>query len=398
MRSRAMEGMCLGSLVKMAIPLCRRAQQQCPRTGPGKPPDFDHWQMAVLMMVAIHKKRKSKSAQYRYLHQHRDELTRLLGLPRFPVRSTYFQRYGQGHRLFRVAIELQGQKAVEEGAADARVVAVDKSLSEARGPKWQRKDRKRKRIPRKLHGVDSDCDWGYSPYHGWVQGYSYEVLVTASQRSNPVFSLWASAATAGVREHVSFADNLFITGETRGSLGGPNAGSNDAFVSRYDSSGNVAWTHQFGTSSYDYNNGVATDAAGNLFITGYTFGSLGGPNAGASDAFLVKFASITALGDANDDQQINLTDLQILGDNWQASGANWAMGDFTGDGLVNLADLQVLGDNWGYGVGEDVSFDDALLALPGVGLNVPEPTALALLLLGCLAGGLARPARSKLRS
>ncbi len=102
-------------------------------------------------------------------------------------------------------------------------------------------------------------------------------------------------------------------------------------------------------------------------------------------------------GDANGDNLVNLSDLQILGDHWLSNGANWATGDFTGDGLVNLADLQILGDNWGYGVGADVSFDEALLALPGVGLNVPEPTALSVLMLCCLAGELARPSRSKLR-
>ncbi|MCC6682499.1 MAG: SBBP repeat-containing protein [Phycisphaeraceae bacterium] len=222
------------------------------------------------------------------------------------------------------------------------------------------------------------------------------------------------------------AGNVFITGTTHGSLDGSNAGRSDAYLSKYDTLGNLAWIRQLGTSNYDhsygiatdaagnvfitgsmdagtsdifvskydalgnlawtqqmevsgFSRGVATDAAGNLFITGYTGGDLGGPSAGASDPFVIKFTSITNLGDANNDQQINLCDLQILGDNWQANGVNWASGDFTGDGLVNLADLQVLGDNWGYGVGADVAFDEALRL---AGLNVPEPAALVLLLAG----------------
>ncbi len=73
-------------------------------------------------------------------------------------------------------------------------------------------------------------------------------------------------------------------------------------------------------------------------------------------------------GDANGDGMVNLSDLQILGDNWQSNSASWSEADFTGDGQVNLADLQILGDNWGAGVGLDVQ-------------AVPEPTAAGALLL-----------------
>ncbi|MCC6681981.1 MAG: hypothetical protein IT445_13860 [Phycisphaeraceae bacterium] len=82
-------------------------------------------------------------------------------------------------------------------------------------------------------------------------------------------------------------------------------------------------------------------------------------------------------GDANEDGLVNLSDLQILGDNWQSTTATWAEADFTDDGIVNLADLQILGDNWGWGVTPDVSFDEAL-----AGVVIPEPATLSLLL-GC---------------
>ena len=58
MPARATDGTCLAKLVRMAIPLCRTAQSQCPRTGPGRPPDFDDWKMAILIMAAILKNRK----------------------------------------------------------------------------------------------------------------------------------------------------------------------------------------------------------------------------------------------------------------------------------------------------------------------------------------------------
>ena len=46
------------------------------------------------------------------------------------------------------------------------------------------------------------------------------------------------------------------------------------------------WIRQFGTSSHDRAKGVSVDTGGNVYVTGHTGGSLGGPNAGPSDAFL----------------------------------------------------------------------------------------------------------------
>jgi len=86
--------------------------------------------------------------------------------------------------------------------------------------------------------------------------------------------------------------NAFISGFTRGSLGGTNAGSEDAFLTKYDSAGNLLWSRQIGTSATDQSAEVAVDGLGNAFISGYTFGSLGGTNAGNRDAFLVKFAPV----------------------------------------------------------------------------------------------------------
>ena len=207
MSARARDGTGLTELARMAIPICRAAQRQCPRTGPGRPPYFDDWKMAALILIAILAQRKSKSAQYRFLCTHRQKFQRWLSLLRFPTRSTYFLRYRRAHRLFQGAIRLHGRYAIEKGLADATVVAVDKSLLTARGPRWNRKDRKANRIPPGLRGVDRDSQWGYSSHHGWVQGYSYEVVVTAPKKG-PVWPLLASADTANVSEHVSFAGKI----------------------------------------------------------------------------------------------------------------------------------------------------------------------------------------------
>ena len=203
MGQRAKAGTRLASLVKMAVPLCQRAERECPRKGPGRKPDIPDWVLAVLIMVAILKRKKSKSGQYRFLAEHRRELQAWMGTSAFPARSTYFDRYRRAHRLFQHAVMLQGRVAIEEGVTDVTTVAVDKSLMAARGPLWHASDRKRNRIPKGLHGVDRDSEWGCSKHDGWVQGYSFEVVVSATKHST-VFPLLASAGTASVKETQTF--------------------------------------------------------------------------------------------------------------------------------------------------------------------------------------------------
>lgn len=120
MGKRATAGARLASLVKMAVPLCQRAKREYPRKGPGRKPDIPDWVLAALIMVAALKRKKSKSAQYRFLVEHRQELKELLGTVRFPARSTYFDRYRRAHGLFACAINLQGEQAIAEGIVDAK--------------------------------------------------------------------------------------------------------------------------------------------------------------------------------------------------------------------------------------------------------------------------------------
>lgn len=206
MSVRAMEGTCLAALARKAVETCRAASHQCPRTGRGRPPEYLDWQLAVLITVAILKRRVSKSAQYRFLQQHSSELIALLGLKRFPSRGTYFDRYRRAHAFFEVAIRIEGRKAIRRGIADPNTLAVDKSVMRARGPEWNQKLRRLNRVPA-LRGLDRDADWTYSPHHGWVYGYSYEVVVTATKGSM-VFPLLASAGTASASEHVTFGKKI----------------------------------------------------------------------------------------------------------------------------------------------------------------------------------------------
>jgi hypothetical protein len=160
--------------------------------------------LAALIFVAVLHRKKTKAAQYRFLCSRREQLAACLGTSFFPARSTYYDRYRCAHRLFREAIRLQGHQAVADGLADAEVVAVDKSLVEGQGPAWHKQDRQRGEV---LAGVDRETTWGYSMHHGWVQGYSYEVVVTATV-GGVVWPLLASVATASTSEAATFGEKI----------------------------------------------------------------------------------------------------------------------------------------------------------------------------------------------
>lgn len=87
--------------------------------------------------------------------------------------------------------------------------------------------------------------------------------------------------------------NVYVTGSTYGSLGGPHAGSDviaDAFVSRLDPSGHLIWSRQLGGDWHDYGYDAAVDGLGNVYIAGATNSELGGPYVGGfHDAYIAKY-------------------------------------------------------------------------------------------------------------
>ena len=87
--------------------------------------------------------------------------------------------------------------------------------------------------------------------------------------------------------------NIYVVGDTSGGLGSnSNSGSEDLFLIKYNSSGNLQWTQQLGTFSNDVAFDVATDSSGNSYVTGYTGSSLdNNTHSGELDLFLVKYDS-----------------------------------------------------------------------------------------------------------
>jgi Beta-propeller repeat len=102
--------------------------------------------------------------------------------------------------------------------------------------------------------------------------------------------------------------NIIITGFTNSTnaiatVGAHQAiyggGASDAFIAKFNSNGIIQWATYYGGSSDDYGNGIATDANGNILISGQTYstnaiatvGSHQTIIGGLSDAFIAKFST-----------------------------------------------------------------------------------------------------------
>ena len=79
-----------------------------------------------------------------------------------------------------------------------------------------------------------------------------------------------------------------IVGTTQGNLARTLRGFSDAFIRRYDRSGRVLWTRQFGTDGQDWAIDVAADAGG-ITVLGATDGSFTGDPAGSKDLFVRRY-------------------------------------------------------------------------------------------------------------
>ena len=77
-----------------------------------------------------------------------------------------------------------------------------------------------------------------------------------------------------------------VTGQTSGTLERPTSGDRDAFVSRYDDSGNQLWLSQYGGSGFERAEAIAIDAIGNSFTAGVKMAN--GFKLDTQDAFLAK--------------------------------------------------------------------------------------------------------------
>ena len=150
----------LQQVIAIATPLCQAAAKKIKRRGPGRKPVIPDWFLAVMIVVAIAKGKKTKSAPFRFWTAHQELLNPIRGDWNFPSRSTFFDRYRRAWRVFEDAIELHTIRAIRYGWFDPQIVSVDKSVIPARGKRPRRRRRKQQRR------VDPEASWTCDQYHG----------------------------------------------------------------------------------------------------------------------------------------------------------------------------------------------------------------------------------------
>ncbi|MBK5285213.1 MAG: SBBP repeat-containing protein [Bacteroidia bacterium] len=139
-----------------------------------------------------------------------------------------------------------------------------------------------------------------------VDGFSNDIFIAKYDSSGNM--LWARAAGGGYGDFgygvaTDASGNVYVTGcfdsptITFGTITLNNSGSNDIFVVKYDSSGNVLWARSASGNNDDVGYAITTDANANVYVTGYfasptlTFGTTTLTNADFHDFFLAKYDS-----------------------------------------------------------------------------------------------------------
>jgi Transposase DDE domain/Transposase domain (DUF772) len=179
--------------------IVRRLQPPTPRRR-GHPDVYSSAAMVKAFFVMTVKKIKRFQGLYNYLANN-GPIRRACGFAEgLPHRRTFARRFRRLASELGDWMQRAAREAIDKGYLTARVVAADKSLHPARGPLWHKKDRRRQRVPPKLRGVDRDSQWGYSPYHKFVQGYAEHTIVNATP-GEARFPLDAVADTAQMVEH-----------------------------------------------------------------------------------------------------------------------------------------------------------------------------------------------------
>ncbi len=124
-------------------------------------------------------------------------------------------------------------------------------------------------------------------------GTSDDILIVKfSPGGNPLWQKVVSGKNSDYAYGISLdsQSNVYVVGTTASS----GAGSEDALVLKFNSSGSLQWQRTWGGHESDWGWSVAADALGNIFVTGSTasFG-VGSPN--TTDIFLLKLDLVGSL-------------------------------------------------------------------------------------------------------
>ncbi len=135
-------------------------------------------------------------------------------------------------------------------------------------------------------------------YFLYVSTYSQTANWQWAKGAGGVSQDYSNSVTADGNENVIITGNFDSFSITFGTMTLVNSGGSDIFIVKYDNFGNVLWAKNAGGTSNDIASDITTDLNGDILVTGYfmsstiLFGSTTLYNTGDNDMFIVKYDSL----------------------------------------------------------------------------------------------------------
>ncbi len=134
----------------------------------------------------------------------------------------------------------------------------------------------------------SSGTWGtpLHPFDTSGSGYPDISVLKLTSSGSLVWNTFYGSDSGDINEAngiaVDGSSNIYVTGYSDGTWGTPlnpynGAGSQAIFVLKLTSGGSLVWNTFYGSDSGDIGNGIAVDGSGNIYVTGYSYGTWGTP-------------------------------------------------------------------------------------------------------------------------
>ena len=143
-------------------------------------------------------------------------------------------------------------------------------------------------------------------FSGFTNAGSTDIYVVKLNSSGTV--QWTQQLGSSTEDYandlvIDSSSNIYVVGNNNNGVdfdGNTSQGGGDIILIKYNTSGTKQWSRLYGSTRSDEGRGIAIDNSGNLFLTGYTTGSIDNNTVGKEksrgsdqyyDYFILKYDS-----------------------------------------------------------------------------------------------------------